>query len=206
MDWKRDGEAVAADGDPYLRSDAVGETPNLDCDVRLSLSPWSREKRRIFSCGVRRSLSELGSRSSSNLPIMSVSSHSSSLYVGRAPTLDDMIPRERFAASSECSILRPTGCSTDSGGDEPNPAIPLRRPSPNAESCRFRRADESAWYDDGGEFARNLAGTEEAMGPYRAMVETPWLSKDAGSPTSITLKPFCVGEMGSRPFSFGGEP
>jgi hypothetical protein len=139
IDWKREGDAAAAPGDPYLRSDAVGETPSLDWEA---LSLWSREKRRSFSWGVSRSLSEFGSRSSSNFPTMSVSS----LYVGRAPTLEDIIPRERLAASSECNILLPTGCSTDSGGDEPNAAMPLpRRPSPNAESCRFRRAGESAW-------------------------------------------------------------
>ena len=193
-----------------MRSEVVGETPSRDSEARcgkeLSFSPWSREKRRIFSCGVSRSLSELGSRSSSNLPIMSVSSQSSSLKAGRAPRLDDMMPRERLAASSEWSTLLPAGCSTDSGGEEPSPAIPLREPSPNAESCRFRSAGESAWYEDGGEFARNLAGTDEAMGPYRAMVETPWLSNEAGRPTSMTLRPFCVGEMGSRLLSFGGEP
>ena len=143
IDWKRDGDAATAPGDPYLKSDAVGETPSLACEA---LSPWSREKRRSFSWGVSKSLSELGNRSSSNFPIMSVSSHSSSLYVGRAPTLEDMIPREDRAASSECSILLPTGCSTDSVGDEPKAPSPLlRRPSPNAESCRFRSADESAW-------------------------------------------------------------
>jgi hypothetical protein len=119
-------------------SDAVGEAPSLDCEVRcdseFSFSLWSREKRRIFSWGVSKSLSELGSKSSSNLPIMSVSSQSSSLYVGRAPTLEDIMPRERFAASSECNILLPTGCSMFSEGDEPNAAALLGMPSPKAES------------------------------------------------------------------------
>jgi hypothetical protein len=160
---------VAPFGDPILRSDAVGEAPNRDKEARCeneleSISAWSREKRRIFSCGVSRSLSELGSKSSSNFPIMSESSHSSSLNAGRAPTLEDMMPRERFAASSECSTRLPTGCSTDSGGDEPSIAL-LREPSPKAESCKFRIAAESTGYDDGGEPARNLAGTEDAIGP-----------------------------------------
>lgn len=136
---------------------------------------------------------------------MSASSHSSSLKTGRAPTLEDMMPRERFAATSECNILLPAGCSVDSGGEDPNIAL-LRRPSPKAESCRFRSAAESAWYEDGGEFARNVAGTDDAIGPYRAIWEMPWLSKDAGSGTSMTLRPFCFGESGMRPFSFGGEP
>src|SRR5690242_21938959 len=82
----------------------------------LSLSAWSREKRRIFSCGVSRSLSEWGSRSSSNLPIMSASSHSSSLKTGRAPTLLETSARERLAASSECSMRGPGGGSAGSGG------------------------------------------------------------------------------------------
>lgn len=43
-DWNRDGDAVAADGDPYLVSDAVGEAPSLDMEAccekeLLSLSP-----------------------------------------------------------------------------------------------------------------------------------------------------------------------
>jgi hypothetical protein len=173
-DWKREGDAVDAFGDPILRSDAVGDAPSRDMEARCekefwSISPWSREKRRICSCGVSKSLSEFGSKSSSNLPpIMSESSHSSSLYTGRAPTLEDMMPRERFAASSECSTLLPTGFSTDSGGDDPSIAL-LREPSPNAESWRFRMAAESTGYEEGGEPARNLAGTEEAIGPYRAM-------------------------------------
>lgn len=209
-DWNREGEDVAPFGDPILRSDAVGDAPSLDMEARCenefaSISAWSREKRRIFSCGVSRSLSEFGSKSSSNLPIMSESSHSSSLYTGRAPTLEDMMPRERFAASSECSTLLPTGCSTDSGGDDPSMTL-LRDPSPNAESWRFRIAAESTAYEDGGEPARNLAGTDDAIGPYRAMWEMPWLSNEAGSGTSMTLRPFCTGESGMRPFSFGGEP
>lgn len=83
--------------------------------------------------------------------------------------LEDMTPLERFAASSECNILLPTGGSTKSGGDEPKAAALVLEPWPNAESCRLRRAEESAWYEEGGEPARNLAGTEDAMGPYRAM-------------------------------------
>lgn len=114
-DWNRDGEDATPGGDPK----ADGEAPSRDMEGWFvnevpSASLWSREKRRIFSCGVSRSLREPGSRSSSNFPIMSASSHSSSLYVGRAPTLDDMTPRDRFAASSECSTLRPTGCAIDS--------------------------------------------------------------------------------------------
>ena len=82
-DWKREGDPVATDGEPYLVSDAVGEAPRRDMDAcceneLLSLSPWSREKRRHLACGVRRSLKECLSRSSSDLPIISVSSHSSS--------------------------------------------------------------------------------------------------------------------------------
>lgn len=95
-DWNLDGDEVAPDGEPTLTSDMVGEAPSLENEARCeserpSLSPWSREKRRIFSCSVSKSLSELGIRSSSNVPISSESSQSS-WTGGRAPTLADIMP------------------------------------------------------------------------------------------------------------------
>jgi hypothetical protein len=116
IDWNREGD------DPGFASDAVGEAPSLEKEARCeselpSLSPWSRENRRIFSCGVSRSFSELGSRSSSNFPRFSRSSHSSFMASGGlAPTLEDMMPLDRCAPISECMMRRPEGCSIDSGG------------------------------------------------------------------------------------------
>lgn len=189
MDWNREGE------DPALMSDAVGEAPSLEnevrCESELPSSPWSRENRRIFSWGVSRSLRELGIRSSSNFPRFSSSSQSSfKASGGRAPTLEDIMPLGRFATISECMMRRPVGCPFDSGGDEPNAAAMLLELSPNAESCRFLRAGDSPRNDEGGDPVRNFAGTDEATGPYRAMCDTPWLSKEAGSCTSMTLRPF----------------
>jgi hypothetical protein len=92
-DENREGDEAMPDGDPTFMSDMEGDAPSLEnealCESEPSLSPWSREKRRIFSCGVSRSLSELGNMSSSNFPISSASSQSSWMG-GWAPTLADI--------------------------------------------------------------------------------------------------------------------
>lgn len=86
---------------------------------------------------------------------------------GCAPTLAEIMPRFLRTPFSECMMRLPTGCPTESGGEEPRLTD---LPSPKAELCKFRSAAESFWYDAGGEI---FEGTEAAIGPYRAIWEIP---------------------------------
>jgi hypothetical protein len=114
----------------------------------------------------------------------------------------------------ECIVLFPKYSSAGGAGGEA--AMPLNRSlvsSPNAELCRFFKASEvlpsfAAPSDPGGDSRPNLDGTEEAIGPFLAIQDTPLLSKEAGSGASKTLKPFvATGDMAYRLISSSrGEP
>jgi hypothetical protein len=199
----RDGEAV--DGDPTLELDSLG-VPSPESAWRWS-SSLVREKRRIFSCGVNNSCRLFGTRSSSNAKF---SSSQSSLIArgGWAPTLAEIILGCR-ENRSECIILLPIGSSVVAGGEDAKLPLPFKWSSPKAELCRLRNAEESIGRmgeEDGGDMSSpNREGTDAANGPFLAMCDTPWLSKEAGRGASSTLRPFCIGDIGNRP-SFCGEP
>jgi hypothetical protein len=81
-----------------------------------------------------------------------------------------------FANLWECMTRFPKYSSA--GGEAAMPLNLSRVSSPNAELCKLFNASDvlpsfAAPRDPGGESRPNFAGTEEAMGPFRAIQETP---------------------------------
>jgi hypothetical protein len=107
---------------------------------------------------------------------------------------------------------------SSAGGAGGEAAMPLKRSrvsSPKAELCRLFNASEvlpsfAAPSDPGGDSRPNFAGTEEAIGPFLAIQETPLLSNEAGKGASKTLSPLCAEGESPKPKRFKssslGEP